>query len=239
MFNKYIDQLADLKHKESIWKLVTAGLSLILIFQAIAISIMSYQLVTNIDRVRYILSPGIQTLTTVRPGKLSEDYIEQSFLHVVEKLNAWSYESIKENYRVLFDDFYTLDLKTRTQANLKSQNYFDDVEKRKLVSLWSPTITDSEFHWCGNVQARKEIKGVACGIVTGKRKLFADHNIPISEENISYLIYAVNVAPTPTNFFAVQVTRLKRGPLSVLKAELESSLKDGVLPSEDSAHENP
>ncbi len=238
MFNKYLDQLADLKHKESIWKVVSAGLAVIVVVLAFALSILSYQLVSNIDRVRYILSPGIQTLTTVRPGQLSEDYIEQSFLHVVEKLNAWSYESIKDNYRVLFDGFYTSDLKTRTQANLKAQSYFEDAEKRKLISLWSPTITDSEFHWCGNVPARKEIKGVACGIVTGKRRLFADHNIPVSEENISYLIYAVNVAPTPTNFFAVQITRLKRGPLAVLKAELESSLKEGVLPSEENSHED-
>ena len=158
-------------------------------------------------------------------------------MHVTEKLNSWSYASIKDNYRVLFENFYSKDLKTRTQANLKAQSYFEDAEKRKLISMWQPAVADSEFHWCGNVSARKEVNGVACGIVTGKRSLFADHNIPVSEENISYLIYAVNVAPTPTNFFAVQITRLKRGPLAVLKAELESSLKEGVLPSEENDHE--
>ncbi len=237
MLNKYLDQLADLKHKESIWKVVSAGLFFVVLVQAFSLWVVAARLVDNIDRVRYILSPGIQTLTTVRPGQLSEQYIEQAFTHVVEKLNSWSYESIKSNYRTLFNEFYTADLKTRTQANLKAQNYIEDVQKRKLVSLWTPTFSESEFHWCGEVQARKEIKGVACGIVTGKRKLFADHSIPISEEDISYLIYAVNVAPTPTNFFAVQITRIKRGPLSVLKAELESSLKEGVLPSEENAYE--
>lgn len=237
MLNKYIDQLASSKHKEATWKIVSAGLSFIVAVQAFALWIMAARLVENIDRVRYILSPGIQTLTTVRPGQLSEGYIEQTFIHVVEKLNSWSYESIKDNYKVLFNEFYTADLKTKTQANLKAQNYFEDAQKRKLVSLWTPTVNESEFHWCGEVQARKEIKGVACGIVTGKRKLFADHSIPVSEEDISYLIYAVNVAPTPTNLFAVQITRLKRGPLNVLKAELESSLKEGVLPSEENNYE--
>ncbi len=237
MFRKHIDQLADLKHKESTWKIVSIVLIVVIFIQAFALYFTASRLVSDIDRVRYILSPGIQSLTTVRPGQLSETYIEQSFLYITEKLNSWTYESIKDNYKVLFDEFYSSDLKVRTQANLKSQNYFDDVNKRKLVSLWTPIISDSDFQWCGNITARKEIKGVACGIVTGKRRLFADHNIPVSEENVSYLIYAVNVAPTPTNLFAIQITRIKRGPLNMLKAELESSLKDGVLPSEDKQYE--
>lgn len=237
MFNKYIDQLANLKHTEKIWRLITSVLLIVFIIQSFTIYLLSSRLVSNIDRVRYILSPGIQSLTTVRPGQLSESYIEESFQYVTEKLNSWTYESLKGNYKTLFNEFYSSDLKTRTQANLRSQNYFEDAEKRKLISLWTPSVSDSEFHWCGNIQARKEIKGVACGIVTGKRRLFADYNIPISEEDISYLIYAVNVAPTPTNFFAIQITRLKRGPLNVLKAELESSLKEGVLPSGEKEYE--
>ena len=83
-----------------------------------------------------------------------------------------------------------------------------------------------------------EFKGVACGIVTGEQRLFANHNIPVSRKKISYLIYAINVAPTNHNFFAIQVTRLKRGPINVLKTELESSLKDGVLPPEESDYES-
>lgn len=233
MAGKYLDALVDSKYKENVWKIVSLGMFGVVVILSVALCVVSNQLVSNIDRVRYILAPGIQTLETVRPGKLTDNYIEQSFLYVTEKLNSWSYSSIKGNYKVLFDNFYSGDLKVRTQANLRSQNYFDDVESRNLISFWSPDVSNSEFHWCGKVSVRKQIKGVACGIVTGERKLFADHNIPVSQEVVSYLIYAINIAPTQNNFFAVQVTRIKRGPLHVLKAELEASLKEGVLPSEE------
>ena len=73
--------------------------------------------------------------------------------------------------------------------------------------------------------------------MTGEQNLYADHNIPVNTQRVSYLIYAVNVAPTPNNFFAIQITRIKRGPLATLKAELERSLKEGVLPSEEDNHE--
>jgi hypothetical protein len=68
----------------------------------------------------------------------------------------------------------------RTQANLNSLSYFDDVDKRKLVSLWTIKPDESDFQWCGKVSIRSEIKGVACGIVTGEQKLYADYNVPIS-----------------------------------------------------------
>ena len=159
MIRGYIDALIDSKHRESVWKIVAIGFFGLIMVQSVSLCVLSAKLVSNIDRVRYILSPGVQSLTTVRPGELSENYIEQSFLHITEKLNSWSYESIKSNYQVLFDSFYSQDLKTRTQANLRSQSYFEDIAARKLISFWTPELRDSEFHWCGKVPVRKEIKG--------------------------------------------------------------------------------
>ena len=96
MIHGYIDALIDSKHRESVWKIVAIGFFGVILVQAVSLCVISAKLVSNIDRVRYILSPGVQSLTTVRPGELSENYIEQSFLHITEKLNSWSYESIKE-----------------------------------------------------------------------------------------------------------------------------------------------
>ena len=237
MSSTYIDQLADTKNKESIWKIVALGSFAVIGVQTIVTGFLVFQLMQNFDRVRYIIAPGAQMLTTVRPGELPSTYIEQAFRFVTDKLNAWTYESIKDNYKVLFNSFYTHNLTERTQANLNSLHYFEDIDARKLVSFWNVSPDESEFHWCGKVSIFKENKGVACGIISGEQHLYADHNIPVSTQKVSYLIYAVNVAPTPTNFFAVQVTRIKRGPLATLKAELERSLNDGVLPSEEDDHE--
>ncbi len=237
MSQTYLDQLTEAKSKEGLWKAIAVGTLLVIAIQAIALVFVSVKMISNIDRVRYILAPGIQTLTTVRPGELPESYIEQSFQYITEKLNSWSYESIQSNYKTLFEQFYSGDLVNRTKANLNALGYFEDVEKRKLISFWTPIPAESEFHWCGKIAIGREAKGVACGIVTGEQRLFADHNIPVSKKNISYLVYAVNVAPNNTNFFAVQATRIKRGPFNVLKNELEASLKDGILPSQEDAYE--
>lgn len=230
----YIDKLAQQKHKKIIWKTVAMGAFGIIGVQAISLIFMTNALLSNIDKTRYILAPGIQTLTTVRPGALSEGYIEQTFRFVTDKLNSWSFLSIKDNYKVLFEQFYSHTLKEKTQANLQAQHYFEDIEARKLVSFWSVIPEESEFHWCGKVEAFREVKGVACGIVTGEQRLFSDYNVPINTQKISYLVYAVNVAPTPTNFFATQITRIKHGPLDSLRAELKKSLEEGVMPSEES-----
>lgn len=232
-----MDQLADKQHKENLWKTISMGSIGVIGFLTMAICFLSYQVSQNFNRTQYIIAPGAQMLSTVRPGELPSSYIEQAFRFVTEKLNSWTYASIKDNYKVLFEQFYTHTLKERTQASLNVLHYFEDTESRKLVSFWNAIPEESEFHWCGKVSAFKETKGVACGIVTGEQHLYADHSIPVSTQKISYLIYAVNVAPTPNNFFAVQVTRIKRGPLGILKAELERSLKDGVLPSEENSNE--
>jgi hypothetical protein len=233
MSQEYLDQLAEVKHKTSVWKTVAIVSLFVIALQGASIVSLGMRLLDNVDRVRYILAPGVQSLTTVRPGELSEGYIEQTFRFVTDKLNSWSFESIKDNYKLLFDQFYAHTLKERTQSNLLSQHYFEDIAARKLVSFWTIIPAESEFHWCGKVSVYKEVKGVACGIVTGEQRLFSDFNVPINTQKLSYLIYAVNVAPTPLNFFATQITRIKHGPLESLRAELKKSLEDGVLPSEE------
>lgn len=232
MSNTYLDQLVDSYKDNANFKKILFFLLLVVGCQSIAIVVLTNKVLNNLDRTRYILSPGIAALTVVRPGDLPNSYIEESFRYVTNLLNGWTYSSIRDNYKSLFNNFYTHDLVVKTQANLMSQGYFEDVSSRKMISFWRILPEESEFHWCGEVSSRTEVKGVACGIVTGEQTLFADHSIPIKKEKISYLIYAVNVAPTPKNLFAIEITRLKRGPFFTLKEELARSLKDGVLPME-------
>ena len=227
MSKTYLDQLIEAYRTNSNFKKIVLALLLVIGIQAVALVVTTEKLISNLDRTRYILSPGIATMTVVRPGELPSSYIEEAFRYATSLLNGWTYSSIKDNYKTLFERFYARDLTVKTQANINAMNYFEDVSNRKLISFWQAIPEESEFHWCGEVQ------GVACGIVTGEQSLYADHNIPIKKEKVSYLIYATNVAPTLNNLFAIEISRLKRGPLYVLKEELAKSLKDGVLPSED------
>lgn len=232
MKSTYIDKLTEAEHVNAIWKLVALVCFAVIAIQAFTTIYLSTKLISNVDRIRYVLAPGVQTFTTVRPGELPSSYIEEAFHFVTDRLNGWSYDSVKDNYKTLFTQFYDHGLKERTQANLKSLNYFEDIEYRKLVSLWQIDPSESQYHWCGDVPARGDVRGVACGIVSGTQRLYAEHSIPVSQTKVHYLIYAVNVAPTANNFFALQIMRVKRGPLQALKAELENSLKNGVLPAE-------
>lgn len=232
---KYLDQLLTQKRATDIWKLVALLAGLVIGVESLAVVLLAYELAANFSRVEYILAPGISSFTRVRPGTLPSFYIEEAFLFVTAKLNAFSYETVRDNYDYLFKNFYAHALTERSRANLAALNYFNDIRARKLVSMWKVIPSKSHFHWCGKVAARSEIKGVACGLVTGEQKLFANHSIPVSEKTVSYLIYAINVAPTDKNFFALEVTRIREGNYETLKAELEDSLANGVMPEDKSA----
>lgn len=233
MGRKYLDQLMEAYKTSFIWVRISCVLFLMVGIQTVVNGILSVKLLNSFEKTQYILSPGIAALTVVRPGELPNSYVEESFRYVTNLLNGWTYSSWRDNYKILFENFYSHELKIKTQANLDAQTYGEDIEKRKLISYWRHIPEESEVHWCGKVSARAEIKGVACGIITGEQSLFADHTIPIRKEKISYLLYAINVAPTPNNLFAIEIMRLKRGPFLSLKEELRNSLENGVLPSEE------
>lgn len=232
MRKTYLDKLCDSYHQSNIWQRIAMGSGAVNIVQAVASVFLVSTLMGNIDRIRYILAPGVSALTTVRPGEMPESYIEQAFVYATDQLNGWTYLSVKDNYKKLFQHFYGPDLVTKTQANLIASNFFDEVDQRKLISFWQYIPDESKFDWCGKVSLSKEIKGVACGIVTGVQRLYAHHNVSVSDEKISYLVYAVNVAPTNNNFFAIKIMRVKRGPLKALQEELDRALKDGTLSNE-------
>lgn len=233
MKKTYLDQLTQAYEDSSSLKKIAFAMLAVIFVEAIGIVYLTHKVLINVERTRYILSPGIAALTVVRPGELPPSYIEEAFRYATNLLNGWTYSSIHDNYKSLFNNFYSHELVTKTQANITSQNYFEDVLSRKLVSFWKVIPEESEFHWCGGISSRTEIKGVACGIVTGEQSLFADNNIPIKKEKISYLLFATNVAITPKNLFAIEITRIKRGPLTTLRDELAKARKEGVIPKED------
>jgi hypothetical protein len=190
-----------------------------------------------LSQVQYILAPGIAALTTVKPGEISESYEEQAFSYVTSLINGWTHESVDDNFKILFDNFYNKDLVDRTKSNFKAMNYFEQIKERKLVSYWKIIPEESEYKWCGAVKISKYHKGVACAVVTGMQTLYQENNEPVGTRKISYLIFGVNVAPNPStpgrNMFALEVIKVKRGEKEALQRELEKAFKDGVLPPSD------
>jgi hypothetical protein len=164
-------------------------------------------------------------------------YVEMAFSHISSLVNGWTYESVEDNFNILYTQFYNKELSDRTKANLKALDYFAKAREKQLVSLWKYLPDESDFRWCGEVQVSKHHKGVSCGIVTGEQRLFYSHNEPMVTRKISYLIFAVNVAPNPTtpgkNFFSLQVVKIKRGDRQVLQTELEEAFKNGTLPPDN------
>lgn len=231
-----IDALTKAMHGSLVWRtvaLISIGLN------AVAIVAASYA-VTNlpdISKLQFIIPPPPGVIDVVRIGELHKKTVELGFTQVASYINGWTYDSIEDNYRILFENYYSKELETRTKASLRAESYVEKAEEKKAVSMWKYLPDESDFKWCGKVQIQKNHKGVACGIVTGEQKLFIDHNSPLLTRKISYLMFALNVAPNPStpgkNMFAIKLFRVKRGDRKTLEKELKIAFEKGVLPPEE------
>ena len=125
MKETYVDKLSEQKYVSSVWKVVSISCMAVMGILAISVIFLTVRISDNVDRIRYILAPGVQTFTTVRPGEMPQSYIEEAFRFVGDKLNAWSYDSIKDNYKTLFEHFYSHSLRERTQMSLSEASARD------------------------------------------------------------------------------------------------------------------
>lgn len=228
-----VKQLSAALYNASVWK--TIGL-ISIIFNLVQLGSNTFLALKLSDKssVEYLI-PGIPgEITPVRVGAMPSSYIELAFKHAISFANAWTYHSIEDNYKHLFDNFYSKELEERTKANFIAEHYIDEIKSKKAVSIWDYSPADSEFHWCGKVNVLRSQRGVGCGIVTGTQHFYTHNNNPVSSRKISYLVFGLNVAPNPNtpgkNMFAVEIFRIKQGQLSILRQELEDARKNGVLP---------
>lgn len=230
------DEVAESKHEGSVWRNVALFLGCVAMISVSSTAYLGNKLSNVGDRTQFILAPGIQTLTIVRPGELPKSYVELAYKRVASLANGWNYSNVEDNYKTLFDLFYSKELTERTKANLESQNYFKKAEENQFHSMWRYLPRESQFNWCGEVKILNHHQGVACGIVTGEQTLYAGNNVPVLKRKLSYLMFALNVAPNPNtpgrNLFGIQFFRVKRGERSVLEKELKDALTKGVLPPE-------
>jgi hypothetical protein len=235
--SKYLESLTELYQRGNFWRIGTIVLGIVCMSQTVAIVTLSNKLSDSREQREYILAPGIQSLQTVRPGILPNTYIEESFKYIVEKINSFTWTSIEDNFKSLFENWYSHNLQVRTEANLQNTSYFEKVKSRNLVSVFKYLPKESQFHWCGKVKIRNAMKGVACGIVSGVQDLYSK-NVPISSKKVHFLIFATNKAPTQENPFAIKIERLKRADKETLEKELKTAMDMGVLPEEGESNES-
>lgn len=230
--DKYLDRNRDLQHRSSVWKFVSLILLVVTMILCFTVVYLSIEVINRIENKEYILAPGIQTFTQVRPGELSTDFIASAYTYIIEKYHSWTYTNASSNYDELYRYFFTTNLSNKIRSDMKSQNFFEEISTRKINSFWTYLPEKSHFHWCPTARVYGRTSGVACGIVTGIQKMYTADFIPLNEVERSYLIYGINTIPDQRNFFAIRVMRLRAGPYNILKKELQNTLKTGVLPTE-------
>ena len=176
-----------------------------------------------VERGRIILTPIVQGRVNIERGSIvSDGYIKGMAKEVINKLEAWTYESIEDNYSELFREYYDHSLIVKTKADVDSSRLYDTTRQKKMVSLWKMDPEKSEFTWCNAIQR-------ACAIVTGTTKTYIAHNQPYKTEERAYFILAQDIHPNEhKNNYALLVTRLVYGNREELKQLMEAA-KSGRL----------
>lgn len=218
----YLDQLTGARLEArrwrslALWSICSSGP------MGLTIAFLLMQVIANVDRTKFILSPAVHSFDIVSPEEVSDSYIKAAWEHVAHRNSSWTYETLEENYSDLFDRYYVADLATRTKASLAAAGRVDYVKKNRMISTFKIDQTRSEYTWCKALT-------MACGIVTGREETFIDGNQPFKSGDVSYLIFGRSIIPTKNNPFSMRITRLVVGDYAVMKKALEAA-KEGRLP---------
>lgn len=200
---KYLNELDQKTYQVNLWKNVSFTLSITVVMLGVSTSLLTYKVLTNFAKERLILVPALQRKMIVPAHSyISETFIKGAATRVVELQEQWSYESIQDHYKELFDQYYSHGLMELTQANLTITNRFAWVKQNKAVSIFKFNLEKSHFTYC------KKVKRV-CAIVTGTRSLFINHNEPYLQKEVTYFLLAESVWPSEEHPFALRFSRIK------------------------------
>ena len=241
---KYTDALASAMHSTNVWKGVSILFGVGLCYTHYQNYNLNNNVLKSLKEVQYIALPNPGIAAIVRPGELPKSYVEGVYRRVVANITAYDKHSIEDAFKENFELFYSQELIKNTQVNLKRFDYISEVKKRNIVSTFEFLPEKSKFEWCPQVQYYTNVKGVACGIVTGIQRKYTtkfEDSSPLGQKEVSFLIYGVNkhinFAPGALRgMFAIQIVRLKQGDYNQLQEELRMSVKEGVLPPMGGQH---
>jgi hypothetical protein len=159
------------------------------------------------------------------------------FLQSVNKVASFTEESIEDNYNYLFSYIFSPELTMLVKKSLVRENWFFHVKNEKMIGFFDYDKAKSESGWCKNISYFNSVKGVACGIISGKQTILslgAEKVTVRQKKEVSYILYGIqkssDARPESRNPYVIQILRMRKGDLSDLKKELEQSKKTGVLP---------
>ena len=202
--HQYIDEVLGLAVQLRLWRSFALLLILVIVSLCYVVIRQSILVEKASARGQVILSPAVSKFEIATIGKIPKSYIKAAFEYIAQKNSSWTYESIKESYQDLFENYYSHELETKIKANLEITGRFAQVKTNKMVSLYKINALKSEYSWC-------DAQNMACGIVTGKETLYIHHNKPFRAKEVSYLILAKMIYPTKKNPFSLKITRIVVG----------------------------
>lgn len=201
--NSWLDQTEGLKHQKKIWQSVAVIALVANAIQAISTFSLGIKVYNDSNNERLVLVPALQRkLVIPAQSYISNAFVKAAANRVVELQESWSYETIEDHYKELFETYYGHNLSELTRANLTSTDRFNYVRKNRMVSTFEFNSKRSEYSWC------KKLKR-ACALVTGTRRLYINNNEAYSEKEVSFFLLAESIWPTEDHPHALKFSRVK------------------------------
>lgn len=223
----WLDRLEGTDYQLKVWRSVALVLMVLSVGLGVSTLLLAIKTLNDFKSERLVLVPALQRKLVVP----AQSYISNSFVkavsnRIIELQEQWSYESIEDNFKELFETYYDHRLTELTKANLKATDRFNYVKDNRIVSTFDIDTKRSEYLWCKKLNR-------ACALIVGKRSIYVNNNEPYSEKEVAYLILAQSVWPDENNPFALKIARVKiddfsANPFENLKRQLESA-KKGVI----------
>ena len=164
-------------------------------------------------------------------GKIHESYLKSLFSRVVNLHENYSWLNIKDNYKEILEYHASLKYENFLKANLEQTGFVNQVISNKMISTFEINKNEIMASWC-------EKLGVACAVISGKRRVFTGGNKPLDETNVSYFMLSGAVMPNAQNLNVLQIDRLivfdrgenpKERAEALYKAALEGKIPENKI----------
>jgi hypothetical protein len=174
-----------------------------------------------------IAGPGPITVEG-KNGQLDSSYILDAAIKAVGLQENWSWLNIRGNYTELYTYHASKEFENFHRVNVEQTQFPEKVEANRMVSTFQIDRNKSRAEWCPKLNA-------ACAIVSGRRYVFINGNVPLSDTAVAYFIISNVVYPTKEQPNALRIHRqvvIDKGddPAQTAEPMLSAAMSQGVLP---------
>ena len=230
---KWTNKLLMVESEKKLWKKISQGSFFLITLLIITLSFISYHYFSKANTQRLLLvapSLGVGPIEVESDASITDHIAKTVSKKIVDLNENWTYESLEENFKELFQYYYDKNLTELTQSNLLSSDRLNYVKKNKMISVFNIDWERSKVAWCSHLKR-------SCSLIVGSRKIFINNNDLHKEKEVAYLIFSQAIFPTLENPHAIRVKRLKvddysQEPYRNLLKQYESAMR-GVLPNDE------